>query len=130
MVDVPVCEGLLWTIRKTNPGPARDVRKKLHVVPEYTLARLLRSPSDTASRSNAKRAVAALKEALGENSQVAQIASHLEAPIDSLNAEIELERDEEEAWDAGESAETRATGKGFVRPLCWNHEPTGSGIDS
>jgi hypothetical protein len=110
----PFAENLLWYDARQTQGRPWDVRKVYMRGSGITLARLLLNPADASARPHGKRAVAALKTALGESSQVSQIASHLEAPLERLNQEIATERDEDEAWQAGESEELEQ----LARALC------------
>ncbi|MSO37871.1 MAG: hypothetical protein EXQ69_06405 [Acidimicrobiia bacterium] len=99
----PFAEELLWYDARQTQGRPWDVRKVYMRGSGITLARLLLNPSSGAARQHGKRAVAALRDALQDRSQVAHIASHLEAPLAGLDRAIDTEPDEVEAWDSGDS---------------------------
>ena len=104
----PFSEGLLWYDARQTQGRPWDVRKVYMRGSGITLARVLLDPSSTLARADGKRAVAALKEALQQRSQMSIIAEHLEQPISELDQPIQPEPDELKAWDAGKSDQLRS----------------------
>jgi hypothetical protein len=97
----PFSEGLLWYDARQTQGRPWDVRKVYMRGSGITLARLLLAPISGRSRAHARRAVAALKTALRERSQMSTIAEHLQLPVSELDQSLPTEPDEDKAWEAG-----------------------------
>lgn len=103
----PFHESLLWyDARKPSPRSAEYTVRKVYMRGSgITLARLLCSPADPGNATLGKAAVEAIKEALQAPSPLSEIASTLEGalPVNQSwsNKRIELEDDEELAWDRG-----------------------------
>lgn len=127
----PFHENLLWyDARKSGSGGKLwGVRKVYMRGSGITLARLLLDPpaSDRARRLGAA-AVRALMTALREESQMANIASWLEAPIDLSDDGLGPQEDERKAWDAGGSEHLAVLGEAVCAHVegVMNQSQTGS----
>lgn len=104
----PFHESLLWFDARRSAGSPWGVRKVYMRGTGITLARLLADPpkeSGLPAAASGKAALAELDRTLTAPSPLARVADHLEAPLpEQLHEPPKTERDELDAWNAGEDA--------------------------
>ena len=111
----PFHEDLLWYDARKSAGPGGKrwgVRKVYMRGSGIKLARLLLDPpADDRTRRLGTAAVLALRAALREGSQMANIARHLERPIDLSGDGLAPQDDERDAWVDGGAAQLGPLGE-------------------
>jgi hypothetical protein len=125
----PFSEDLLWYDARQTQGRPWDVRKVYMRGSGITLARLLLEPVSAQARTYGSEAVAALKMALREKSQMSVMAKRLQDPISisELDPAVQPEKDEQKAWEVGESQRLTSLSEALSVHACSIMRQNGTG---